>query len=97
MEEEGDHKTGKQTVGTRTHNAFGGGVMDTEKFAAARRASGLTVEHAAAVCGVSRPTFNARERYPLDYRLSELGALYGALDDTGKRLLREAVNSVFDQ
>lgn len=71
--------------------------METEKFAAARRATGLTVERAAAVCDVSRPTYNARERYPLDFRLSELSALYDALDDTGKRLLFEAVTSVFDR
>ena len=70
--------------------------MENEKFAAARRASGLTVERAAAVCGVSRPTFGSRERYPLDYRLSELQALYKALLDTGNRLLVEAVNSVFE-
>ena len=40
-------------------------------------------------------TYTSRERYPLDFRLSELARLYEALDDTGKRLLLEAVNSTF--
>lgn len=69
--------------------------METEKFAAARRASGLTVERAAQVCDVSRPTYTSRERYPLDFRLSELSTLYDALDDIGKKLLLEAVESTF--
>lgn len=71
--------------------------METELFGAARRASGLTVEKAASACGVSRPTFNERERNPLDYRLGELELLYGSLDEIGKDLLVRAVNSVFTQ
>ena len=79
----------------RIVSVMNGIVMDQEKFAAARRASGLTVDRAAQVCEVSRPTYTSRERYPLDFRLSELARLYEALDDTGKRLLLEAVNSTF--
>lgn len=71
--------------------------MELEKFGAARRASGLTIDKAAVACGVSRPTYNAREHNPLDFRLGELVKLNGALDDTGKRLLREAIESVFDE
>lgn len=70
--------------------------MDTEKFAAARRAAGLTVDKAAQVCEVSRPTYTSRERYPLDFRLSELARLHEALDETGRRLLLEAVHSTFE-
>ncbi len=69
--------------------------METEMFGAARRASGLTVEKAAAACGVSRPTYNERENCPLDFRLSELVSLYGSLSDIGKELLLKAVNSAF--
>ena len=71
--------------------------MEIEKFGAARRASSLTVEKAASLCGVSRPTYNARERNPLDFRLCELRSLYDSLDDIGKRLLFEGVVSVFDE
>lgn len=71
--------------------------MDSKLFSAARRASGITVEKAAEACGVSRPTFNARERNPLDFRLSELKLLYSGLDETGRRLLLEAITSVFTE
>ncbi len=70
--------------------------MEPEKFGAARRASDLTIDKAAAACGISRPTYNTREHAPLDFRLGELVRLYDALDDTGKRLLREAVDSMFE-
>ncbi len=70
--------------------------MDKGAFSAARRASGLTVEGAARACGVSRPTMAARERYPLDFRLSELRALYAAMDPRGRRLLLDAVGSVWE-
>lgn len=70
--------------------------MEAELFGAARRASGLTVEKAAAACGVSRPTYNERERYPLDFRLGELQLLYQRLDATGRELLVRAVNSAFE-
>ena len=69
--------------------------METELFGAARRASDLTVERAAAACGVSRPTYNAREHYPLDFRLSELVSLYDVLNDIGKELLMKGVTSAF--
>jgi DNA-binding XRE family transcriptional regulator len=69
--------------------------MKTELFAAARRASGLTIEQAAVACGVSRPTYNAREKSPLDFRLSELHELYNAMDEVGRSLLLDAVNSAF--
>lgn len=71
--------------------------METEMFGAARRASGLTVDKAAAACKVSRPTYNERERYPLDFRLGELVNLYGSLDAIGKELLVKAINSAFEE
>lgn len=70
--------------------------MDAGAFAAARRASGLTVEEAARACGVSRPTMSAREGWPLDFRLGELRALHAAMDPRGRALLREAVGSVWE-
>ena len=65
-------------------------------FAAARRASGLTVDRAAEVCGVSRPTVNAREGDPGSFRLSELRSLYAALDETGRELLMRGVVGVVE-
>lgn len=60
-------------------------------FGAARRASGLTVERAAASCGITRPTYNARERDPVEFRLSELSALYADLDAEGRSMLERGV------
>lgn len=60
-------------------------------FGAARRAAGLTVERACAVCGVSRPTYNERERNPDTYRLGELSSLYADLDGEGRAILERAV------
>lgn len=71
--------------------------MEVEMFGAARRASGLTVDKAAQICNISRPTYTSREHTPLDFRLSELSALYDSLDNIGKKLLLEAVNSTFDR
>lgn len=62
-----------------------------ELFAAARRASGLTVEAAASACGVSRPTLNARENDPLSYRLGELRGLYARMSETGRDLMLRGV------
>ena len=71
--------------------------MDKSLFSAARRASGLTVDGAAQICGVSRPTYNAREKDPETFRLGELAILYENLDHTGRELLLRAVNSTFGQ
>ena len=66
-------------------------------FAAARRASGLSVEQACHVCGVSRPTLVSRERDPSQYRLCELRALYAELDATGRELLMRGVVGMVEQ
>ena len=60
-------------------------------FGAARRASGLTADRAADVCGVSRPTYNSRESDPGQFRLCELARLYSSLDGTGRELLMRGV------
>lgn len=62
-----------------------------ELFAAARRASGMTVEAAASACGVSRPTLNAREADPLSYRLGELRGLYALMSETGRALMLRGI------
>lgn len=66
-------------------------------FAAARRASGVTIDRAAEVCGVSRPTVVSRERDPGQYRLCELASLYAELDATGRELLMRGVVGAIEQ
>lgn len=66
-----------------------------EKFAAARRASGLTIEKAADMCGVSVPTYIDRERNPLMFRLHEIRSLYGGMTETAKSIMRDAVGDIF--
>lgn len=65
-------------------------------FAAARRASGVTIDRAAEACGVSRPTVVSRERDPGQYRLCELASLYADLDATGRELLMRGVVGVVE-
>ena len=60
-------------------------------FAAARRASGLTIDEAAEACGVSRPTYNSRERNPMGFRMEELRRLHASLDEVGRELLMRGV------
>lgn len=74
----------------------GGAMPETyEKFAAARRASNLTVENAAAICGISVPTYIDRERNPLMFRLHEVKSLYGGMTDTAKKIMRDAMGDIF--
>lgn len=69
-------------------------MIDSEKFAAARRASGLTIEDAAMTCGITRQTYSIRERNAGDFRLQEISKLSSALNDSGKALLKEALNDL---
>lgn len=62
-------------------------------FSAARRASGLTASKAAMVCGLSRPTFAAREAQPGGFRLDELRAMAAEMDETGRELLLRAIEA----
>ena len=61
------------------------------RFRAARKASDMTFDQAAASCGVSKPTYVQHEGAPEDYRLSEIRGLYKDLSDTAKPILLDAV------
>lgn len=61
-------------------------------FAAARRASGLTIDEAAKVCGASHPTYNSRERNPMCFSLEELCRLYASLDEVEQELLMRGID-----
>lgn len=70
--------------------------IEPEEFAAARRASNLSLEDAAKLCGIAaRQTYASRESRPGDFKLSELTSLYHNLNGPGKKILREAVTSLF--
>lgn len=70
-------------------------VIDSSKFADARRASGLTLEGAASICGIARQTYQLREKKAGDFHLSELVALNDSMNESGKKLLRDAIYSIF--
>ena len=69
--------------------------IDGEKVAAARRASGLTIEKAASICGISKPSYISREENPMSFRVHELEHLYAAMTDTAKPILHDAVLAIF--
>lgn len=69
--------------------------LDDGKIAAARRASGMTIDDAASICGLSRPTYSMREQYAGDFRISELVSLRSALDKNGKTLFDSAISTIF--
>ncbi|OUO92059.1 hypothetical protein B5F40_01625 [Gordonibacter sp. An230] len=69
--------------------------IDSSKFADARRASGLTLENAASICGIARQTYQLREKKAGDFHLSELAALNASMNESGKKLLRDAIYGIF--
>ena len=66
-----------------------------DDFSAARRASNLSLDDAAELCGMVRQTYASRESRPSDFKLGELVAIYGNLNDPGKRIMRDAIGSLF--
>lgn len=65
-------------------------------FVAARRASLMTQEEAAAACGMSAwQTYALREENPRDLTLGNLLDLYATMPDSGRGLLRDAVADLF--
>lgn len=69
--------------------------IENNKIADARRASGLTLETAASICGITRQTYQLREKQPEDFRLGELIKLNEQMNSSGKRLLRDALYLLF--
>ena len=66
-----------------------------DKFIAARKASGLTMEKAAELVDLSKPGYISREKKPEQFRLCELSNLYNGLSETAKPILRDAVEQIF--
>ena len=68
---------------------------EIDKFAAARKASGITIEKAALTCDMSKPCYCSREKDPQQFRLVELKKLYAIMSDTAKPILRDAICDLF--
>lgn len=70
-------------------------MAELGKFKAAIRASGLTLQEAADLAKVSRPTLVSRQDDPMQFRLYELKGIYDGMDATGRGLLTDAVSEIF--
>ena len=69
--------------------------MTNDVIGAARRASKVTVEEAACVCGLSKVTYLQREQHPDQFRIRELMGLHDCLTNLGKRILVEGITNFF--
>lgn len=70
--------------------------IESEPFIAARKASFMTQDEAAMICGVkARQTFALREDSPRDLTLGNLADLYEGMNEHGRKLLRDAVVTLF--
>lgn len=70
-------------------------LIESTKFYAARRASGLTLDDAANACGISRPSYISRESAPGTFRLEEVHNLYECMNEDGRLLVREGLKDLF--
>ncbi len=67
----------------------------SEDFQAVRRAAGLSLDEAASICGISRPTYTVRENNPGEFKLNELQKLYSNINSPGRKLLSSTLDSLF--
>lgn len=64
-------------------------------FKAARTGAGLTQEDAASICRLSTDSYRTREKSPGEFRLKELLQLSESMGDSSKKILLDAINSLF--
>ena len=64
-------------------------------FVAARTGAGLTQAKAASICGLSLEAYRSREKRPGDFRLKELSNLAESMGDGPRKILSDAVLSIF--
>ncbi len=69
--------------------------IQVEKFAAARKASDMTLSTASELANVTVQTYISRERHPEQFRLCELKGVYDGMTDTGKAILRDGLDEIF--
>ncbi len=71
-------------------------VLDSEKFIAARRASGMTLEQVTKAAGLgSVNTYIAHEKAPTQFRLQEIAGMYSGMNNIAKGILKDAVGDIF--
>lgn len=70
-------------------------MTNITKFKASVKASGMTLQEASDLAGISKPTMCSRLEEPSQFRLYELESLYNGMEQIGKSLLLEAVNDFF--
>lgn len=71
-------------------------ALDSDKFEAARRASGMTLAQITQAAGLgSINTYIAHEESPDQFRLGEIVGIYGNMNDISKGILRDAVGDIF--
>lgn len=69
--------------------------IENEKFVAARKAAGMSLEAASEKAKLSKQCYINREKHPEQFRLCELVGVYRSLSDTAKPILRSAVEEIF--
>ncbi|MBQ6491092.1 MAG: hypothetical protein IJI88_02335 [Atopobiaceae bacterium] len=71
-------------------------ALNSEKFAAARRASGMTYAQIAEAAGLkSTSTYAAHEEAPTQFRLEEIVGMYGSMNEIAQGILKDAVCDIF--
>lgn len=71
-------------------------ALNSSAFAAARGASGMTLEQIKDAAGVkSISTYVAHEDDPRAFRLGEIEGMYKRMEEPAKTLLRDAVCDIF--
>ena len=68
-------------------------MRERSKLEKARRASGMSLDAAAALIGVSKPTYTSRERNPLLMTFGELFTVVSEMDSDSKQI----AEGVFDE
>lgn len=70
-------------------------INNSNKFKAARKASDMSLDKAAELAKLSKPSYMSREKTPMNFRLSELEGVYKGLSDTAKPIFVSAINDIF--
>lgn len=70
-------------------------ISNGNKFKAARRASDMSLDQAAELAKLSKPSYISREKTPMNFRLSELEGIYNGLSETAKPIFLSAVTDIF--
>lgn len=70
-------------------------MAEDNLIAAARTWSGLTQAKAASICGISTDAYRTREKRPGEFRVKELRLLAASMNEGSRKILKDAVLSIF--